>query len=404
MAKRVLLVTQYFYPENFKGNDIAFEFSQRGYKVEVLTGIPNYPEGRYTTGYGVFSRRIETINGVKVFRVFQTPRGKGFLGLSLNYCSFVLSSVLWIMFFFGFKRRYDAILFQQLSPATTCIPAVFLSKWRSIPLYTWVLDIWPDSVTSTIGPLGEKIEPTLNRLVNWMYRSSKKLLVSSKKMVDLINRGTDFSEKIVYFPNWSEDLMEMPKEAIPSLPKGYRIMMAGNIADGLGIDSLIALLEEMKNVKEVIFIFVGGGNLQFQMAEVCKQKGLSNVIFTGKQPYNKMPAYYAEADAMLLTLKPTVLPHLDATVPARLQSYMAGGKPVLAMIGAGASDLISEADCGYAVPAGDYKSLAHYIKTYVLRNKCEFALKGKNGRHYYESHFKKMDCISTLEKIMFRLS
>ena len=93
MAKRVLLVTQYFYPENFKGNDIAFELSQRGYKVEVLTGIPNYPEGRYTTGYGVFSRRIETINGVKVFRVFQTPRGKGFLGLSLNYCSFVLSSV-----------------------------------------------------------------------------------------------------------------------------------------------------------------------------------------------------------------------------------------------------------------------------------------------------------------------
>lgn len=403
MKKSILLVTQYFYPENFKGNDVAFELSDRGYEVEVLTGIPNYPEGKYPKGYGIFRKRIETIGGVKVYRVFQIPRGKGFLGLSLNYCSFVLSSVLWVMFFFGFKKRYDAILFQQLSPATTCIPAVFLSKIKKTPLYTWVLDIWPDSVTSTLGNKGKIIEPVINHLVNWMYRASNKLLITSKGMAELINRDADYSHKIIYYPNWSDDLKKMPIEEIPELPDGYRIMMAGNIADGLGIDSLVALLHEMNDTPEAKFIFVGGGNLQKQMEDECKRKRLNNVYFMGKQPYSKMPAFYAKADAMLLTLKPTTLPHLDVTVPARLQGYMAGGKPVLAMIGKGASELINEADCGYAVPAGDYKSLSHYIKTFVLNNKYEFAIKGKNGRCFYESHFKKVDCISTLEKIMFLL-
>lgn len=401
MKKSILLVTQYFYPENFKGNDVAFELSDRGYEVDVLTGIPNYPEGKYPKGYGIFRKRIETIGGVKVYRVFQIPRGKGFLGLSLNYCSFVLSSVLWVMFFFGFKKRYDAILFQQLSPATTCIPAVFLSKIKKTPLYTWVLDIWPDSVTSTLGNKGKIIEPVINHLVNWMYRASNKLLITSKGMAELINRNADYSHKIIYYPNWSDDLKKMPIEKIPELPDGYRIMMAGNIADGLGIDSLVALLSEMNDTPEAKFIFVGGGNLQKQMEDECKRKELNNVYFTGKQPYHKIPAFYAKADAMLLTLKPTTLPHLDVTVPARLQGYMAGGKPVLAMIGKGASELINEADCGYAVPAGDYKSLAHYIKTFVLNNKYEFAIKGKNGRCFYESHFKKVDCISTLEKICF---
>lgn len=401
MKKSILLVTQYFYPENFKGNDIAFELSDRGFEVDVLTGIPNYPEGKYPKGYGIFRKRIETINGVKVYRIFQTPRRTGFVYLALNYVSFVVSSFFWVLFFFCFKKRYNAIFFQQLSPATSCVPAVLLSKIKKIPLYTWVLDIWPDSVTSTLGNKSKTIEPGIKKLVNWMYRASNKLLITSKGMANLIDRDADYSEKIVYFPNWSDDLKVMAIEEIPELPKGYIIMMAGNIADGLGIDSLVALLDEMNDTPEVKFIFVGGGNLQKQMEDECKCKKLNNVYFMGKQPFSKMPAFYAKADAMLLTLKATTLPHLDVTVPARLQGYMAGGKPVLAMIGKGASDLIKEADCGYAVPAGEYKALATYIKNTILKNRDAFAKKGENGRMYYEQHFMKGECITNLEKIMF---
>lgn len=405
MSKRLLIVTQYIYPETFKSSELAFELANRGYKVDVLCGIPNYPDGHYFNGYGIFSKRIENKNGVTFYRCFQTPRKllPGFIGMSVNYVTFAICATFWVFFYFAWKKRYDAIITHEPSPITQLIPAIFLGKIRKVKVYSWIMDIWPDSVVSSIGETKwtRILKKLLNAVTNWTYSGSDKLLITSKGMAELINRDADYSHKIIYYPNWSDDLKKMPIEKIPELPDGYRIMMAGNIADGLGIDSLVALLYEMKDTPETKFIFVGGGNLQKQMENECKRKGLNNVYFMGKQPYSKMPAFYNKADAMLLTLKPTTLPHLGVTVPARLQGYMAGGKPVLAMIGKGASELINEADCGYAVPAGEYKTLAAYIKNTVLKNREAFAKKGENGRMYYEQHFMKEECISNLEKIMF---
>lgn len=405
MSKRLLIVTQYIYPETFKSSELAFELANRGYKVDVLCGIPNYPDGHYFNGYGIFSKRIENKNGVTFYRCFQTPRKllPGFIGMSVNYVTFAICATFWVFFYFAWKKRYDAIITHEPSPITQLIPAIFLGKIRKVKVYSWIMDIWPDSVVSSIGETKwtRILKKLLNAVTNWTYSGSDKLLITSKGMAELINRDADYSHKIIYYPNWSDDLKKMPIEKIPELPDGYRIMMAGNIADGLGIDSLVALLYEMKDTPETKFIFVGGGNLQKQMENECKRKGLNNVYFMGKQPYSKMPAFYNKADAMLLTLKPTTLPHLGVTVPARLQGYMAGGKPVLAMIGKGASELINEADCGYAVPAGEYKTLASYIKNTVLKNREAFAKKGENGRMYYEQHFMKEECISNLEKIMF---
>lgn len=398
--KRILIVTQYIYPENFKSSDMAFELAKRGYEVDVLTGIPNYPEGHYYKGYGLFSRRVEVKDGVRFYRCFQTPRLllPGFIGMSLNYVTFVISATLWVLFYFLWKKKYDAIIAHEPSPITQLIPAIILGKIRKVKVYSWIMDIWPDSVLSSIGDNKKTfiVKKILNSVTNWTYRNSDKLLITSKGMKDLINRDSDYSDKIVYFPNWSDDLKAMPLEEIPSLPEGYKIMMAGNIAGGLGIDTLYLLLEELKDMSEVKFIFVGGGNLQQQFAEKCKHNGLNNVFFMGKHPFSKMPAFYYEADTMLLTLKPTELKHLDVTVPARLQGYMAGGKPVLAMIGSGAASLIKESDCGYAVPAGDYKALAKYISEYVLTHKNEFAQKGANGRDYYENNFRMDKCIDNL--------
>lgn len=405
MSKRLLIVTQYIYPETFKSSELAFELANRGYKVDVLCGIPNYPDGHYFNGYGIFSKRIENKNGVTFYRCFQTPRKllPGFIGMSVNYVTFAICATFWVFFYFAWKKRYDAIITHEPSPITQLIPAIFLGKIRKVKVYSWIMDIWPDSVVSSIGETKwtRILKKLLNAVTNWTYSGSDKLLITSKGMAELINRDADYSHKIIYYPNWSDDLKKMPIEKIPELPDGYRIMMAGNIADGLGIDSLVALLYEMKDTPETKFIFVGGGNLQKQMENECKRKGLNNVYFMGKQPYSKMPAFYNKADAMLLTLKPTTLPHLGVTVPARLQGYMAGGKPVLAMIGKGASELINEADCGYAVPAGEYKTLAAYIKNTVLKNREAFAKKGENGRMYYEQYFMKEECISNLEKIMF---
>lgn len=402
--RRVLFVTQYIYPETFKSSEMAFELAKRGYHVDVLTGIPNYPEGHYYQGYGLFSKRVEFKNDVAFYRCFQTPRLllPGYIGMSLNYVTFVISATLWVLFFFMWKKKYDSIIVHEPSPITQLIPAIILGKIRKVKVYSWIMDIWPDSVVSSIGDNDKTriIYNILNKVTNWTYRNSDKLLITSKGMAALINRDADYSKKIVYFPNWSDDLQAMPMEEIPPLPDGYIIMMAGNIADGLGLDSLYELLENFKGRKDVRFVFVGGGNRQHQFADKCNQNGLDNVTFLGKHPFSKMPAFYKEADAMLLTLKPTNLKHLDATVPARLQSYMAGGKPVLAMIGSGATSLINEADCGYAVQAGDYKALAAYINNNVLPQKETFAKKGVNGRRYYENNFRMDRCIDNLIEII----
>ncbi len=397
--KRILIVTQYIYPEPFKSSELAFELAKKGYEVDVLTSIPNYPEGKYYKGYGLFRKRIERINNVTFYRCFQTPRKflPGFAGQSLNYLSFVFSSVLWVMGYFVWKRKYDAIIAHEPSPITQIIPACILGKFRRVPVYSWIQDIWPDSVISAAGEKGKILEKPLNMITEWIYKNSDKILITSKGMTRLINRHKDYSEKIIYYPQWSEDMLlgiDSPVSDIPS-NSSYNIMMCGSLNSGIGIDSIISLCKEMKD-DDINFIFVGGGSEENTMREKVRELGLKNVYFTGRKPSNEMSAFFQKADALLLTLKQTNMPHLDVTVPARLQSYLSSGKPILAMIGSGVREIIAEADCGYSVPAGEFKNLAKIIRERVLPQKKEFSLLGANGRSFYEFNFTKEHCINKL--------
>lgn len=403
--KHILIITQYIYPEPFKSSEMAFELVKRGYKVDVLTGIPNYPEGHFYRGYGIFSKRKEYVNGVHIYRCFQTPRKliPGFAGIALNYFTFVMCACFWIFFYFIWKKKYFAIITHEPSPITQIIPACILGDIRKIPVYSWIQDIWPDSLVSAGGKMGTMMAPAVGRITDWVYRHSTKLLISSKGMASLINRNADYSNKIIYFPQWSEDMMtnivEMPADIERVRSENFNIMMAGSLNSGIGVPTVLALCEEMK-YDAVSFIFVGGGSEEQYMRDFVKNKGLKNVRFTGRKPFADMPYYTQQADAMLLTLKKTEMKHLDIVVPARLQSYISGGKPVLAMIGSGATEIINDADCGYAVPAGDYMALAEIIRTKVLTDREGMEKKGVNGRKYFEQYFTKNKCIDNLCKII----
>ena len=399
---RILLVTQNFYPENFKSNDIAFELARQGHDVSVLAAIPNYPDGVYFKGYGVFKRRVETIDGVKIYRAFLTPRGKKptSKSLSLNYLTYAFFATMWVLFFFAWKRKFDAIIVHQTSPITQAIPAIVLGKLRRTKVYTWVLDIWPDSAMSRFSSRKGTAWRILNSVTNWIYRNSYKILISSKPFKELVNRDCDYTDKIDYFPNWCDDVLKMPIIDTPKLPDGYIVMMAGNLGNGIGADTVIELVERMRDVSEVKFVFVGGGSKVEDMKVAFESKGLTNAYMLGRVSFDMIPALYSKADAMLLTLRKTDLPHLTATVPARVQSYMAAGKPILGMIDGGAAELVKEFDCGYCAAAGDAESLARYIKESVLSNKMEFARKGNNGREAYERSFVKDLCIDNLTDIL----
>ncbi len=400
---RILLVTQYFDPENFKSNDIAFELAKRGHKVDALVGIPNYPQGKYYKGYGIFSKRKEQKNGVTIYRAFQTPRGAkaSALGLTLNYITYAINATLWVLFFFLFKKRYDACIVFEVSPITQAIPAVILKKLKGTPVYTWVLDVWPDSFISSIPRGKAKFAVWFaGKVTDWVYRNSHKILVTSPGMMPLVNRNHDYSVKLIFFPNWCDDILEMPITKQLAFNGDFIIMMAGNIADGIGLPYLIPVLEKLKDNLSITFVFVGGGALEQEFRDTVKKKALNNVILTGQVPFSDIPSYYAKADAMLLSLKKTDLPHLKATIPGRLQSYMSAGKPVIAMIDEGASEMIKIADCGYSVPAGEADAFVELICEVVNMDKKTLKRKGDNGRRYFESHFTKDQCISHLEEII----
>ena len=399
---RVLLVTQYFFPENFKSNDMAFELAQRGYKVDVLCGLPNYPEGHIFKGYGIFKKRIEKINGVNIYRALQVSRGShgSKIRLLINYFSFVIFGSLWAVFL-SILKKYDCVIVHEPSPITQAVPAIIVKKWQKIPFYIWVLDIWPDAMTSGGGIKSKRLIGIMTKFVKWVYNNASKILISSKGFEDLIARQDEkYRAKIVYFPNWADDVLKQPQYNIPKLPAGYKIMMAGNLGRAQTIKSVMAAALMLKEHKYIKWIFVGDGSEKKYMEEFIDKHNLGDTVFLmGRYPGNYMGSFFEQADAMLITLR-AEFPHIRAVVPARLQSYMSSGKPIIAMADGGVADLVREADCGISVKAEDFSSLCKIIVNDILPNREEFAIKGQNGRRYYERLFTTQQCINKLESII----
>ncbi len=400
---KVLIVTQYFFPENFKSNDIAFELVKRGHEVEVLTGIPNYPEGKFYNGYGIFRKRREIINGVQIYRAFNIPRGSksSKVLLALNYLSFAFNASIWALVFCLFKRKYDRIIIHQPSPIFQAIPAILLGKISKTKVYTWVLDVWPEAFISGSGINNKTLVRLLNNITRWVYKGSFRILISSKRFIDSINKKGNFKDKVIYFPNWSEDMaLKTPIYEIPNLPKGFIIMIAGNMGVSQNLNSIVKTALELRSCEDIKWVFVGDGSRRQWLEDYIKINHLENSVFClGRYPYNTMPSFYAKADAMMVSLNED-FEDLKMVVPARLQSYMSAGKPVLAMIGIGGRELVEEADCGYAVGGNDYLGLADIIRSKVLTDKEGFAKKGANGRDYFLRHFTKENCMDHLESII----
>ncbi|AVM58666.1 glycosyltransferase WbuB [Bacteroides heparinolyticus] len=398
---RILLVTQYFYPEVFKSNDLAFELVKRGHHVDALVGIPNYPDGKYFDGYGLFSKRYEVVNGVNVYRCFQTPRGKGGWRLPFNYLSYVISGCLWVLFFIAWKKKYDCIIGHEPSPIFQAYPALLLRKLRKIPFYYWIMDLWPDAMKSGGGIKNEKVVNFVDKLVKDIYNQTDKILITSKRFRELIEQKGDFKDKIIYFPNWSDDILEMSADyEIPQAPEGFKIMIAGNLGKSQNLEAVTEVMLGLKDEPEVKWIFVGGGSRKEWLENFIKGNGMENkAVCLGQYPFEAMPAFYKQADVMLVTLR-AGFPHLEAVVPARLQSYMSAGRPVLAMIGCGGADIIDESQCGYAVPAGDSEALIRVIREKVLTNRESFEKMGRNSRDYYMKNYRMDMCIDNLERII----
>ncbi len=399
--KKILIVTNHFYPEVFRINDVAFDLAAKGFDVTVVTSVPDYPEGRTFPGYGVFKRRREMVNGVDVIRVPVVTRGNNKFRLILNYLSFLISAVARASVLVV-QKRFDCVVVHQTSPVTVGIPAAIVSMMQRIPMYFWVLDLWPESLTAAGGIRNKFILGIFARLTQWLYRKSTKILISSKGFSKSICEKGNFADKLVYFPNWADDELITPQPMpegieLPSMPEGFRIMYAGNIGEAQNFECIMDAAKRLKGT-DVRWLLVGDGRKRGWVNEFVDKNELhNNVKLLGQFPIGAMPALFAQADILLVSLKDEFI--FNNTVPAKLQAYMASGKPVLAFINGEGATIVDDANCGFVVPAGDVDALVTTINEKI--RKCSILPSlGENGKKYCELNFKKDKVLSKLYALL----
>lgn len=398
---KILIVTQYYFPESFKSNDLSFELQKRGHEVTVLTGLPNYPEGKMYDGYGVFKNRKQEINGVKVIRSLLLLRGKGGgIRLFLNYFSFAFFASI-KAFFMNFGNKYDAVIVHEPSPITQFYPALLLKKLQNAPVYFWVMDLWPESLEIAGGVKNKFILNFFKKMVITFYKNSEKILITSKGFKNSIVEKGDFENKLEYFPNWAEDSISEGDQnfPVPDLPVGFKVMFAGNVGEAQDMESIMNSALALKDHSEIKFIIVGDGRKMPFVQDFIEKNNLQKTVFTvGRFPVEAMASFFAKADVMLVSLKDDKI--FNLTVPAKVQAYMSASKPIVAMLNGEGAEIIEEAKCGLAAPAGDSNKLAETILKMASLPKEELLQMGENSRNFFQANYQLSTCIDNLERIL----
>ncbi len=396
---KILVVCQYFYPEEFKVNELVEGLVARGNEVTVLTGKPTYPRGAYPRGYKFWGVQKEEYKGAMVIRVPELTRGDGgSIGIVKSMLSFL---------FFGrwyarwHKIKADAILCFQLSPVTMAAPALIYKKKLGVKLVHWVQDLWPESVTATTSIKGGIVINWLNRFVTKIYRMSDVILVQSKAFEKSICEKGDFKDKLIFAPNWAEDSIAQGEQhpADCKLPEGFKVMFAGNIGVAQDFPNIIKAAELLKDIKDIKWVIVGDGRAREDAEKEINQLGLTDsFVFVGRHPVNTMPWFFKQADTMLVSLKDEFI--FSLTIPSKVQAYMASGKPIITMLNGEGSRVVEESGCGLIAASEDYKTLAENVKKMYEMSVGEREKMGINGRSYYDKVFDKDKVVDKVIEIL----
>ncbi|MDN7241716.1 glycosyltransferase family 4 protein [Planococcus sp. N028] len=399
MQKHILVIAQYFYPEQFRINDICTEWVKRGYKVTVVTGIPNYPQGKYYEGYGLHKKRTETYNGVDIIRIPLVPRGTNSIMLALNYLSFVVSGFFWKTFT---KIKADYVFIFEVSPMTQALPGVWYAQKMKIPCYLYVQDLWPENVEIITGIKNKRILGAIGKMVDYIYSHCSKIFTTSNSFVKSINNRGVPIEKIEYWPQYAEEFYKpLEKKNINEIPDNdaFNIIFAGNIGNAQGLDILpksAALIKASNPQNKIRFNIVGDGRYKNELIELVESLNLQNMFnFIPKQPAHKIPKFMAANDAAFLSLSDS--PLFAMTIPAKLQSYMACGIPAIVSASGETVEIIKTAKAGVYSPPGDIEQLAEKIMELSGKSKEELKQIGTNAKKYYDENFNKNELLNEMD-------
>jgi glycosyltransferase involved in cell wall biosynthesis len=402
LQMKILIVSQYFWPESFKINDLALGLKERGHEVTIFTGKPNYPKGEFYKGYSFWKKADEHWEGIKIYRSNLLPRGKGGgLRLMANYLSFAFFAS--VKAFFQ-KGNFDAILVYEPSPITVGIPAIALRKKLKIPIYFWVQDLWPESI-SAAGQINNKLVlNTANTITKWIYKHSRKVLIQSEAFTDyILNQGVPL-EKLIYYPNSTESYFK-PVTPSPEIKKllpqdSFIVLFAGNIGECQDFETTVeAARSVIEKEKKIHFVILGDGRKKkFVEEQVNKYNLQNNFHLLGSFPSQAMPEFFACADTLLVTLGDDRI--FDLTIPSKVQSYLACGKAIIGSLNGEGAKVIETAKAGVVAPAGHPEKLAEKILELFNTDPETLAEMGKEGRQFFNENFERELLLDKLVEIL----
>ncbi|NEW78109.1 MAG: glycosyltransferase family 4 protein [Gelidibacter sp.] len=399
---KILVVTQYFWPENFRINDLCLGLRERGHEVTVLTGKPNYPKGDFYHGYSMFNKSNENWKGINIIRTALIRRKKGGgLSLMINYLSFAFFASIKAIFI---KGDFDKIFVYEPSPITVGFPAI-IAKWKfKIPIYFWVQDLWPESIAAASGLKNKFVLQIMDGVTRFIYKKSSKILVQSQAFIPYILKQNVKIDKLVYYPNSTEAFyrkLEPQQKYKKMFPQngGLNLLFAGNIGESQSFDTLIEAALLIKNKNTVVnWIILGDGRLKEYVRNRIEQLGLKDTfILMGSFPSSEMPSFFACADALIVSLKRN--PIFSYTIPSKVQSYMACGKPIIASLDGEGAKVVTEAFAGFSSSAENAGALAENIIKFIALNENDRNKLGENAQKYFEREFEREFLLSKLEEI-----
>lgn len=382
---KILVVCQYYYPEPFRINDICEELVKRGHEVAIVTGTPNYPMGEIYKGYENGAKSDEVLNGVKVHRCKIMPRKTGTLNRFLNYYSYPSQSSKYIN---SLKEEFDVVFINQLSPVMMAKAGIKYAKKHNVKSVLYCLDLWPESLVA--GGIGRTspIYKFFHIESAEIYKNVDRILATSRSFSDYFE--SEFGIKNVgYLPQYAEDLFN-PTECGKKADEYIDLMFAGNVGTAQSVKTVIEAAKKCADLKMLRWHIVGDG-IELENLKMMSE-GLP-VTFHGRKPVDEMPKYYSMADAMLVTMQKD--PVLSLTLPGKVQSYMAAGKPVIGAIDGETQKIVAEAECGFVAGAEDATALEKVVRQFVAVADREKL--GSNGRAYYEKNFSRKGFIDELE-------
>lgn len=392
MPKRILIVGQHFWPENFRINDIATGFVERGYEVDVLCGLPNYPKGEWFEGYNFFKKRHDNYGKIRIFRCGEIRRkGNSNLRIFLNYISFPFFSFFHIFPFLFHK--YDKIFLYQLSPVMMSIAGILLGKIKRIETVMYVLDLWPDNLYSVLDIKNKFLRKIAEKVSHWHYKKVDKLIAISNIMKNKLFEITS-NDKIISLPQFCEKIYESTvedKNLVNKFSTGFNIVYTGNISPAQNYQMIVdaaKIIRFENKINDINWIIVGDGMSKNDFEQLVKNNNLQdNFFFEGQNPIEDIPKYFYIADCLLATL--TKSNNLDCTIPAKVISYFAAGKPLLVSMDGDAIELIQDNKAGLSSKANDLDSfITNVIKLYNF-SQSQLQEIGNNSKIVHRKYFER---------------